>query len=93
LLKVKAEGVKRRMTGVEMEELAIPRADCAVHFQGRRVGTVTSGTQSPTLGKGIALALVEPPAAERGAALQIDIRGALKPARAVNRAFYKRPKG
>jgi aminomethyltransferase len=92
LLKIRTEGLKRKMTGIEMNELAIPREGCAVLHNGKAVGAVTSGTLSPTLGKGIALALVEPAAAERGTTLEIEIRGVAKPGRAVNRAFYKRPK-
>jgi aminomethyltransferase len=92
LLKIREAGPSRKITGLEMEELAIPREGCEVWSEGRQVGVVTSGTLSPTLGKGIALALVEPAAAEKGSALQVSIRGALKPARAVARAFYKRPK-
>ncbi len=91
LLRVKETGLKRKLTGIEMEELAIPRGGCEVNHQGRRVGEVTSGTLSLTLGKGIALALVETPVASRGTPLQIDIRGAMKTGRAVNRTFYKRP--
>jgi aminomethyltransferase len=92
LLKVRENGPARKMTGIEMTDLAIPREGCEVFRDGRPVGVVTSGTLSPTLGKGIALALVEPAAAERGTDLQVSIRGALKPAKAVARTFYKRPK-
>ncbi len=92
LLKIRAQGLKRKMTGIEMEELAIPREGCEVLVDGQSVGVVTSGTLSPTLGKGIALALVEPFQAERGTALGVNIRGTAKAGRAVNRAFYRRPK-
>jgi aminomethyltransferase len=92
LLQVKREGLQRRMTGIEMEDLAIPREGCPVHWQGRAVGAVTSGTLSPTLGKGIALALIEGQAAERGTPLQVLIRGIPKAGKAVNRSFYRRPK-
>jgi aminomethyltransferase len=92
LRNIRAAGPARKLTGLVMEELAIPREGCAVRKDGRIVGAVTSGTLSPTLGKGIALALVEPGAAARGADLQVEIRGALKPAKASSRAFYKRPK-
>ena len=74
-----------------MDERAIPREGCTVRHEGRAVGTVTSGTLSPTLDKGIALALVEPAAAARGTALEVEIRGAAKPAKATGRSFYKRP--
>lgn len=92
LLKVKETGLQRKMTGIVMDELAIPRGDCEVTRDGKTVGIVTSGTLSPTLGKGIALALVESSEAERGTMLGIRIRGSEKTGRACNRYFYKRPK-
>ena len=92
LLDIRDAGVGRKMTGVVMDELAIPREGCPVWHAGRVVGAVTSGTLSPTLGKGIALALVEEDAAARGTALEVEIRGARKPAKAAARTFYKRPK-
>jgi aminomethyltransferase len=92
LLSIRASGSARKLTGLVMDELAIPREGCAVWHNGRAVGAVTSGTLSPTSGKGIALALVEPEAAARDTALQVEIRGGLKPARAVPRTFYKRTK-
>ncbi len=92
LLTIRDVGPVRKLTGLLMEELAIPREGCPVLKDGKVVGAVTSGTLSPTLGKGIALALVEPSAAEHDTALAVEIRGAAKPAKAVGRAFYKRPK-
>jgi aminomethyltransferase len=85
-------GVARKMTGIVMDDLAIPREGCAVSWNGRVVGAVTSGTLSPTLGKGIALALIEPEAAVRGTALTVEIRGTPKSAKAATRTFYKRTK-
>ncbi len=92
LLEFRTQGVPRKITGIEMAERAIPREGCPVFHEDRQVGVVTSGTLSPTLGKGIALALVESPAAARGTVLEVDIRGARKPATVVARAFYKRAK-
>jgi aminomethyltransferase len=92
LERARAAGVGRATTGIVLEEQGIPREGCPVLLNGRVVGAVTSGTLSPTLGKGIALARVEADAAVRGTALEVEIRGARKAAKAVNRAFYKRPK-
>lgn len=92
LLALRDSGVARKMTGLMMDELAIPREGCPVWHRGRVVGAVTSGTLSPTLGKGIALALVEEEAASRGTALEVEIRGARKGAQATARTFYKRAK-
>jgi aminomethyltransferase len=92
LIQIRDAGLARKLTGIEMTELAIPREGCEVFHGGRVVGHVTSGTLSPTLGKGIAMALVEPAAAARGTDLDVSIRGALKPGKAVPRTFYKREK-
>lgn len=59
LLTQKEQGIPRRRVGLLMQERGIPRQDYSVEVEGRWVGTVTSGTLSPTLQVGIALALVE----------------------------------
>jgi aminomethyltransferase len=61
-----------------------------VSQQGRDVGVVTSGNYSPVLGVGIALALVEPPTAELGTAVQIAVRDSLLAGRVVKRPFVAR---
>ncbi len=92
LLALRDAGVDRRMTGIVMDDLAIPREGCTVYRDGVAVGTVTSGTLAPTLGKGIALARVTEDAAAKGTALEVEIRGVRKPGKAVPRTFYKRTK-
>ena len=54
---------------------------------GAQVGTVTSGTLSPTLGRGIALAYVAPEHAHVGARLGIDVRGKEKAAEVTSLPF------
>lgn len=54
-------------------------------------GTVTSGTFSPSLGIGIGLAYVPVASAEVGTALQIDVRGRVRPAEVATKPLYKRP--
>ncbi|HLS46129.1 MAG TPA: glycine cleavage system aminomethyltransferase GcvT [Ornithinicoccus sp.] len=61
--------------GLDVTGRGIPRAGCEVKDgSGAVIGTVTSGTFSPTLGKGIALALLDRSAAE-GDEVVIDVRG------------------
>ncbi|UXI69375.1 glycine cleavage system aminomethyltransferase GcvT [Tahibacter amnicola] len=85
LEKQKAEGVKRVMVGLVMDEKGVLR-------HGQRVvtahgdGEVLSGTFSPTLGKAIAFARV--PAGEPGE-VQVDIRGKLVPVRVVKFPFVR----
>jgi aminomethyltransferase len=80
----------RRRVGLELEGKRIAREGAAVLHLGRAVGTVTSGTFAPTLGKALAMAYVEPGAAATGTALEVDIRGKTAPARVVPLPFYKR---
>jgi len=85
-------GMARRLVGLELLELAIPREGCVVRAGEADIGTVTSGTMSPTLGKGIALAYVAPEFAKTGTELQVVIRDSGKRARVSSRYFYKRAK-
>ena len=58
---------------------------------GRRIGTVTSGLYSPTLGHAIAMALVEADAAALGTLVTVDVRGHALTATVRPLAAYKRP--
>lgn len=67
----------------------IPRAHCAVlGADGRQIGEVTSGTMSPTLKQGIALALLDRGVAE-GDEVSIDVRGRSLPAKVVKPPFVQ----
>ncbi|HEV8360712.1 MAG TPA: glycine cleavage system aminomethyltransferase GcvT [Candidatus Thermoplasmatota archaeon] len=70
----------QRLVGLAVQDRGIPRQACEVHVQGKTVGAVTSGTMSPVLKKGIALAYVDPPHHNAGTTLDIMIRGAASPA-------------
>lgn len=85
----KQNGVSRRLVGLAMGDRHIARHGYAVVHDGEAVGTVTSGTLSPTLGTPIALAYVAAPLAKVGQALAVDIRGQQRPATVVKRPFYK----
>ena len=72
-------GPRRRLRGLLAEGRMIPRAGMAVlNASGNPVGEVTSGTFSPSLGKGIGLALLSPDIAE-GDDVVVDIRGRQAP--------------
>jgi aminomethyltransferase len=85
----KQKGVSRRLVGLAMGDRHIARHGYAVVHDGEAVGSVTSGTLSPTLGTPIALAYVAAPLAKVGQALAVDIRGQQRPATVVKRPFYK----
>jgi aminomethyltransferase len=89
---VKAEGAKRVLVGLEMEDRGVPRHGFEVQKDGRAVGVVTSGTFSPTLEHAIALAYVEKGAAKLnaiGTELDVVIRNAPARARVVKTPFHR----
>ncbi len=93
LARQREAGPPRRLVGLEMEDRTIPRPHYPVLRDGAEIGQVTSGTFSPTLGKGIALAYVPPADAPVGTVLQVGVRGEPHPARVAKTPFYKRVKG
>lgn len=88
----KTNGPAKRLVGFEMVGRGIPRAGYDVVKDGEKIGVVTSGTQSPTLGQAIGLAYVQPGYTAVGAEFDIVIRGTPVAARVVKRPFYKRQK-
>jgi aminomethyltransferase len=82
LLAERERGVARRLRGLAVEGRRPPRAEQTVLVEGRPAGSVTSGNFSPTLGHGIALALL-PPEVGEGTTVAIDVRGEPVPARVV----------
>lgn len=88
LVKQKAEGIRRKLVGLKAADKGIPRQDCPVAAKdGREIGTVTSGTLSPTTKEGIALAYVDTPLAVVGTELDILVRGKPVPAKVVKLPF------
>jgi len=85
----KREGVTRRLVGLQLDGRNIARHDYRVLSEGEVVGTITSGTLSPTLGYPIALAYVPTPLSKLGQIVEVEIRGKTFPATVVKRPFYK----
>jgi aminomethyltransferase len=92
LARIRAEGLKRKLVGVEMIERGVCRGGYAVYDGEQRVGVLTSGAPSPTLNKNIGMGYVEIAHAVAGKIVQIDIRGRKTAARIVALPFYKRSK-
>lgn len=90
LVRQKTSGVPRAIVGLSMEGRAIPRQGYPVWNGSRKVGEVTSGTQSPALGRGIAMALVEAGSLDKGGQAFVEIRGKQEPAQVVDRRFVRR---
>ncbi len=74
LLQQKEAGLSRKLVALKMTESGIPRADYPIFCGDKEIGVVTSGTLSPSLRQGIALALVDPAYAALGTLCQIGIR-------------------
>jgi len=90
LEKEKLHGPERKLVAFELDERGIPRHDYdIVDGQGKTIGRVTSGTMSPSLGKGIGLGYVPSVFAEEGSKINIQIRKNAIPATVVKLPFYK----
>src|SRR5438445_12447732 len=86
--KIRAEGVRRKLVGIEMVDKAVARHGYPVLKDGRRVGVVTSGSYGPSVGRCIAMAYVEAALAAVDTALAVEVRGQAKAARVVRTPFY-----
>lgn len=85
----KTQGVQRKLVGLQTQGRNIARHGYSVLSSGTRVGEVTSGTLSPTLGYPIALAYVSSQLANVKQQLEVEIRGKIYPAVVVKRPFYR----
>jgi len=88
---------RRVLAGLIGESRRVPRHGYPVIWDGASCGTVTSGAPSPTLAVPIAMAYLDPEAAERArddgvGRLAVDIRGRPEPARMTDLPFYRRPR-
>jgi aminomethyltransferase len=91
LLKQKANGVNEKLVAFRLTQGGPPpRAHYGLFLGEERVGEVTSGAPSPTLGCGIGMAYVDAEFAEPGRALELEVRGARVPVEVVKKPFYKR---
>lgn len=87
MLKAKEAGLSRKLIALTLTTSGVPREGYPVLSEGKEVGYVTSGTMSPSLKKGIALALVETVVAESDQPLEIGIRKRQIPAERTTLPF------
>ena len=95
--KIKEKGTTRKIVGFELTDRGVPRQHYSVKKGGEVIGEVTSGTLSPTLNKGIGLALLKKEYANIGEEIEIEIRGKNTKAQVVRTPFcesrvYKKSK-
>lgn len=90
LQKQKANGPEKKLVGFEMIDKGIPRHDYLIRdIEGNLIGRVTSGTQSPTLSKGIGLGYVQIEQAYIDSEIFIDVRDKSLKAKVVKLPFVK----
>lgn len=92
LLKQKNEGMDRMLYGLEMLERGVPREGYPVNFEGKEIGWVSSGSYSPTLDRFIAMAFLDPEAADRAEEVELMIRTRSYRAKITKLPFYRRKK-
>ena len=86
----KAEGAPRKLIGIELHDVAIPRAGYPVELEdGTQVGVVTTGYHSISLDKSICFALVDSAYSALGTPLWIRIRKKVFPGEVVKKRFYQ----
>ncbi len=86
----KEAGLSKKLVGFEMVDRGIPRHDYPVlDANGVVIGKVTSGTQSPSLGKAIGMAYVPSAMAAENSEIFISVRDKSLKAKVVKLPFYK----
>ncbi len=86
----KMRGVEKKLVGFELDTRGIPRKGYRIlDVNGNDIGEVTSGTMSPSLGKGIGLGYVSKTFTNVGSNIAIQIRKNTVPATVIKLPFYK----
>jgi aminomethyltransferase len=86
--KQKEEGIKRKLVGFEMIDRGIPRHHYEIcNAEGKQIGYVTSGTQSPSLNKAIGMGYVELASSAIDSPVYIKVRDKLLSAKVVKIPF------
>jgi len=84
----KSDGISKKLVGLEMVEKGIPRHDYEIKdSQGALIGRVTSGTQSPSLNKAIAMGYVDMPFSKIDTQVYVKVRDKLLTAKVVKMPF------
>lgn len=90
LVQQKAEGPKKKLVGIELQDKAIPRATYPVETEaGEQIGVVTTGYHSISLDKSICFALVDAAYAALGTQVMIRIRKKVFPGIVIKKRFYQ----
>ena len=90
IIKIKTEGVKRKLTALISVEKVLPRHGYEISQNGDVVGNITSGTLSPLLGHPIALGYINKEYIDAEAQLNIKVRNKEIPLTIVKLPFIKK---
>ncbi len=90
ILSQKEKGLPQKLIGFKMCERGIARQGYKLVKEGRVIGTVTSGTPSPSTGENIGIAFVDKEFAADGTEFGVEIRGRSVGAIVVSTPFVKR---
>jgi len=90
LAQQKAEGVKKKLVGIELHDKAIPRHGYPVLKDGREIGVVTTGYHTISTDKSVCMALVDIAYATLGTDVEIQIRKKTFPGTVCKKKFYEK---
>lgn len=88
LLEIRRQGIARKLAGFKVKGREIARSGYPIFKSGQKLGKVTSGGYSPSLGVNIGLGYVPIEVSAIGSEIEILIRDKLVPAQIVDRKFY-----
>lgn len=88
--KQKAEGVSRKIVGIELAGRAIPRHGYDVEAEGKVIGTVTTGYNSISTGKSVCMALIDIAYTKLGTPVQVRIHRKLQDGVVTKKRFYEK---
>lgn len=84
----KANGVRQKVVGIELNDHAVPRHGYSVVVNGTVIGTVTTGYQSISTHKSICMALIDAAYAKLGTQVEVQIRKKTFAGTVVKKRFY-----
>lgn len=90
LIKQKEVGLTRRIVGLEIKDKGIARDGAEVFKDETKIGHVTTGYMSPSMGKALALALIDKPYDKRGTAVSIKVRKRMLEAEVIKKKLLQK---
>ena len=88
LAQLKADGLKRKIVGIELEGRAIPRHGYEVVADDKVIGQVTTGYNSISTGKSVCMALLDIDYAKLDTPVEVRIHKKLQPGKVIKKRFY-----